>query len=282
LVHLPASQPAAADQANIDCVNRAHITLARILWLQGYPDQADNLAKKAITEATAFDHPVRFSMAVAWAFSVFFWNSELDWLEEHVDRLLLETRKHAMDPYRTIGQAAKGTILIQKGHVEAGLPMLRDAQRQRRSHQYGLSTVYTVCLAMSLARTGQEDEALSTIDEAIDQMERRQNLMDLPELVRVKAELLLSAKQPDLTSAETLLNDALDRARRQFSLGWELRTAISLARMWMAQARHDNARELLAPTLARFTEGFARSDIREATDLLHRLHPQLHSAPIKA
>jgi tetratricopeptide (TPR) repeat protein len=60
LLRLPGSEPPAADQLYFDHVNRALITLARILWLQGYPDQANNLARQAITDAFVFGHPVRF------------------------------------------------------------------------------------------------------------------------------------------------------------------------------------------------------------------------------
>jgi predicted ATPase len=271
LLHVPGPKRVAVDQLHVDHVGRARMTLARLLWLEGCPEQADRLARQAITEAASSEHPVRFSMAVIWAFSVFFWNSELDWFEEYVDRLLLETRKHAMGPHRTIGQAAKGTILIRKGQVETGLAMLREAQQLRRSHHYELPTDYSISLAMCLARREQDDEALSTIDQAIAEAERRQNLINSTELLRVKADILMSAKQPDLIAAESLLSDALDRARRQFALGWELRVATSLARLRMALGRHHEARDVLAPVYGRFREGFDRPDLKQASELLNRL-----------
>jgi predicted ATPase/DNA-binding winged helix-turn-helix (wHTH) protein len=275
ILHLPGSEPAVADQLYFDHVNRAQITLARILWLQGFSDQAGNLARRAITDALDFNHPVRFSMAVIWGFSIFYWNSELEWLEEYVDRLLVETDKHAMGPYQTIGQAAKGTILIQRGQVEAGIAMLRRSKQQTRNHRYGLPTDYTISLASTLAARGQEEEALDTINQAIVLAENSGNLLSLPELLRVKAEILMSAKKPDSASAEHLLRQALDRARRQSSLAWELRIATSLAKLWAPQDRHHEAHKMLAPAFARFDEGFDRHDLRVAKEMLDKLNSAL-------
>jgi predicted ATPase/DNA-binding winged helix-turn-helix (wHTH) protein len=275
LLHLPGSEPAATDQLYFHHVNRAQITLARVLWLQGYPDQADSLARQAIIDAMGFNHPVRFSMAVIWGFSIFFWNSELEWLEEYVDRTLLETDKHGMGPYQMIGQAAKGAILVSKGQVDAGLVMLRGSQQVTHSHHYGFPTDYTISLATSLALRGQKGEALGTISEAIAVAERSGNLISLAELLRAKAEILISAKTPDVTSAEQLLKDALDRARRQSSLAWELRIASSLAKLWVAQDRLEEAREVLAPVFGRFDEGFDRPDLTRAKELLDKLNSRL-------
>jgi hypothetical protein len=68
----------------------------------------------------------------------------------------------------------------------------------------------------------------------------------LPELLRVKAEILISAKNPDLVQAEHLLREALDLASLQSCLGWELRIATSLAKLWVLQGRHDEARAVRA------------------------------------
>jgi predicted ATPase len=83
------------------------------------------------------------------------------------------------------------------------------------------------------------------------------------------------AKKPDVASAEYLLKEALDRARHQSSLAWELRIATSLAKLWVAQDRHHEAREVLAPVFARFSEGFDRHDLRVAKELLDKLNSPL-------
>jgi tetratricopeptide (TPR) repeat protein len=272
LSRLSGSEAAPSDQLQLDHLGRARITLARILWLQGLPDQASRLARQALADTIRMDHPVKLSMAVLWAFSIFFWNSELEWFEEYIDRLLLETHKHSLGPYQTIGQAAKGAILVRKGQVEAGITLLQRSHEAMRGSRYGLLTDYVISLAEGLAATGRDDEALDTIDQAIARVEHNRNLVSRPELLRVKAEILISAKNPDLLQAEHLLSEALDLASVQSCLGWELRIATSLAKLWVMQGRHDEARAVLAPVFGRFGEGFDRHDLKAACELLSELN----------
>ena len=217
-------------------------------------------------------------MAVLWSFSIFFWNSELEWFEEYIDRLLLETNKHSLGPYQTIGQAAKGAILVRKGQVEAGIILLRRSHEAMRDRRYGLLTDYIISLAEGLAATGRDEEALDTIDQAIARVEHNGNLVSWPELLRVKAEILISAKNPDFVQAERLLREALDSASLQSCLGWELRIATSLAKLWVLLGRQDEARAVLAPVSGRFSEGFDRHDFKAASELLNELNsPHLNS-----
>src|SRR5262249_46231358 len=72
----------------LDSPSRARITLARLLWLQGYPDQAMETVRRAINDLVALNHPIMFCRAAPWAFGVFFWNRDLEDYEEHVDRLV--------------------------------------------------------------------------------------------------------------------------------------------------------------------------------------------------
>jgi predicted ATPase len=72
-------------------------------------------------------------------------------------------------------------------------------------------------------------------------------------------------------AAEDHFRQALDWARRQGALSWELRCATSLARLRRDQARHEEARELLASVYDRFTEGFATADLRAAKALIDEL-----------
>jgi hypothetical protein len=92
---------------------------------------------------------------------------------------------------------------------------------------------------------------------------------NLPEILRVKAELLLWHGGPDaVAGAEARLLRSLDVARRQSTLSWELRSATNLARLWHGGGRVAEARDLLAATVDRFTEGFATSDVVTARRLI--------------
>ena len=73
------------------------------------------------------------------------------------------------------------------------------------------------------------------------------------------------------TICEELFGQAIEWARRQEALSWELRAATSVARLWHQQARTEPAREILAPVYGRFTEGFGTADLRGAKTLLDSL-----------
>ena len=92
------------------------------------------------------------------------------------------------------------------------------------------------------------------------------------EVHRIAGEIALKSPQSDATKAETFFSHALTVARQQQAKSWELRAAMSLARLWRSQAKVQQARELLAPVYGWFTEGFDTRDLKEAKVLLRRLH----------
>ncbi len=149
--------------------------------------------------------------------------------------------------------------------------LLRRSLDALRAHRYGLQTAFSSALAEGLATTGQSEEAMTTIDEAIALVEHNRDLFGMAELLRIKANILVSARPAAPAEAESLLMRSLEIARQQSALAWELRTATSLARLWMGQGRHIDAQDVLAPVHARFTEGFESSDLKVAKALLGEL-----------
>ena len=91
------------------------------------------------------------------------------------------------------------------------------------------------------------------------------------EVNRIAGEIALKSPEPDAVKAESYLNRALSVARQQQAKSWELRAAMSLARLWRDQGKVSEARELLAPVYGWFTEGFDTLDLREAKALLEEL-----------
>jgi predicted ATPase len=93
----------------------------------------------------------------------------------------------------------------------------------------------------------------------------------LAEAYRLQGELLLQQAAPDVAQAEACFHQALAIARRQEAKSWELRAALSLARLWQRQGQTAEARALLAPLCGWFTEGFDTADLQEAKALLEAL-----------
>ncbi len=272
LVQLPESQRIGSFHFGFDYRNRARIAFARTLWLEGYPDQAAMVARQTVEEAEAFDHPITLCIALIWAVSVSFWRGDLAATDEYIDRFIAEADKHSLRPYQTVGRGVKGELSVRRGDTEAGIPLLRDAIETLHLHRHELlTTAFNCALAEGLAMTGRSDQALTTIDEAIALVERHGDLFRMPELQRVKGAFLSRSPDPDFSLAEGYFLKSLELAKRQAALGWQLRTATSLARLWMMQNRHDEAHAVLAPVFARFTEGFESSDLQAAREMLDQL-----------
>ena len=107
------------------------------------------------------------------------------------------------------------------------------------------------------------------VDKALARAEQTEAGWCLAELLRTKGELLLLGREPTaVATAEQCFRQALDVARRQNALSWELRAATSLARLWRGQQRVTQARKLLGPVYRRFTEGFETADLVAAKALL--------------
>ena len=123
-----------------------------------------------------------------------------------------------------------------------------------------------------MGRAGQIADGLAVIEEAIARSERTEECWAMAELVRVKGELLLLQGAPGAAAAaEDHFRQALDWARRQGALSWELRAATSLARLLQNQDRPANAIACLQPIYDRFTEGFGTTDLIAAKQLLGKL-----------
>ena len=124
-------------------------------------------------------------------------------------------------------------------------------------------------VAEGLAGLGRLEEAHAKLELAIARADHSGEVWCQPELIRMKGEFLLrQSGRPPVFAAEHCFQTAGEIARAQGALSWELRIALSLARLRMAEGRQDDARQLLAAVYDRFTEGFDTPDLRAARALL--------------
>jgi predicted ATPase len=123
-------------------------------------------------------------------------------------------------------------------------------------------------MAEALGRAGQNAEGLAAIEEAIARAEHTEERWAMAELMRVRGDLLLLQGASGAAAAEDHFRQALNEARRQGALSWELRAATSLARLLRDQGRPAEAVEALRPVYDRFTERFGTSDLILAKQLL--------------
>src|ERR1700738_224532 len=250
------------------------VFLARILWLQGFPDQAMRISQGILDDARAIDHTVSLCYALsAAACSIPLLVGDLAAAERSVAMLVDHSAKHVLALWHAWARCLEGALFIKRGDVEPGLRRLRTALDELRESEFALPyTIFLGALAEALADVGQVTQGIAAIDEALARSERDEERWCVAELLRVKGELVLREGAPDATAvAEDHFRQALDWARRQGALSWELRAATSLARLWRDQNRPKAAREILAPVYDRFTEGFETADLKAATLLLDDL-----------
>jgi predicted ATPase len=174
-------------------------------------------------------------------------------------------------PYwRTEGTIHRGWVKVKHGDATEGISLLRSASTALRAtgtdawipHFFAL-------LARAREIAGQYEESLALLDEALEIVEKTGERWFEAELNKHKGQLLL--RQERTEAAEELYRKALSIAREQKAKLWELRAAVSLARLRRDQGRRAEARDLLAPVCGWFTEGFDTPDLKEAKALLDEL-----------
>jgi len=252
----------------------ARAFLARILWVQGFPDQAIQVVKSLVEQARTAGHAnsLCHSLAIAGC-PIALWTGDLDLAEHYTDLLRDSSARHGLSLWRAFGKAFQGVVLIKRGDPQSGIPLLRGGVDDfgaafagyRNGSLYGE-------LAAALGRAGQVSEGLATIQEAVDRTERNGEGWIMPELLRVKGELLaLHGTGEAADEAESCFRWALNRANEQNASAWELRAATSLARLPRDHDRSADAIARLRQTYDRFTEGFETADLRLARTLLATL-----------
>ncbi|WP_377830971.1 ATP-binding protein (plasmid) [Bradyrhizobium lupini] len=241
---------------------RALIGYSRTLWDRGLPDQAAQFAHKATEFAGRQGHPVTLCISLLYATQVFLWRGDQEVAEELIERLIVYSARYSLTPYHAGGLGLRGELMFRKGETQPGIDALRDALSiLRNERQYILSSSLSRALAEALAGSGEVAEAASIIDATVVDAMRGIGTFELPDILRARAAVLLAASPANSAAAEASLKDSLDCARQQSALGWELRSALALSRLWANQGRIDEARSILSEAYGRFTEGFGTADL---------------------
>jgi predicted ATPase len=189
--------------------------------------------------------------------------------------LLDHAKRHALVHWQLYGWGYQGAVAIRRGDLASGLRLLRWCFKELG--ETGVTAprfmrFAATYMAEGLGKAGQVADAHDAIDDAIARAERTEELWQIAELLRVKGELvLLQDAAPQAAPAEDYFERALDCARRQGALSWELRAAASLARLLRDQGRSAEGLALLQPVCDRFTEGFETADLKMAKALLDAL-----------
>jgi predicted ATPase len=191
--------------------------------------------------------------------------------------LLDHTQRHPIRLWHVWARCFKGILMVKRGDVAAGVAVLRRELESAGEARFLPRFLLPLGeLAACLGEAGEVAHGIATVDETLTRCEARDERWYLAELKRIKGVLLLQegehrAEHPSVAAAEQCFGEALEIARRQGALFWELRTAASLARLRIMQDRRADARGVLAPVYEKFSEGFEIADMRDAKALLDSL-----------
>ena len=246
---------------------------ARILWLQGFPDQATRTAEIAVRRAKSANHTISMCHALAQAACpVALWTGDPRAAEGFVATLADLASRHALRGWIARAQCFAGALLISQGQVTRGAAIIQSTvPRLGAAGSLAESPAFLAVLAHGRRLARQLESGLAAINEALERSETTGERWCAAELLRIKGELLLSPDAPDRSGAEECFQRALDSARRQGALSWELRIGLSLCRLRVTQGRGDEGRRELASIYDRFTEGFDTADLIAAKQLLDEL-----------
>ena len=260
----------------------ARMTLAMVLWLQGFPDQAMQCVETNTAHALAIGHPFLLgNMMSKSGCPIALCTGNIDVAERYVRHLLTGTEANGPLMWPPMSRAYDALVKIRRGHVEEGLRLLRTALGQLPKSRFALPRIWILGeLALAEARSGEAGQALRTIEAAIAEADRSDERWCFAELLRVKGEIHLAGSLTARTGeAEALFLEAIDWARRQEVLSWELRATTSLARLWHANGSTHEAFDALEAVYTRFTEGFGTADLQAARALLDEMRQPSQRTP---
>jgi predicted ATPase len=269
-VELPiaADRQAQTARYGVDQHIGALVQLARTLWLLGFPDHAMQVAQACVDEAVQIGHANSTCLALAdGACLVAVWIGDVAASDRFATMLADYAERHTLGVWHTYSSAMRGRVLAQNGAAPEGIALLRAALDDLRDTPHDIRfQLYLVWLAEALWIAGQFDDALAAIDQTLERAGRTEERWYLPELLRIRGELLIRRGDADaVATALQCFADSLRWAREQKARSWELRAAISIARL---PSSGDDARASLRSVLDGFSEGFETADLVAARLLL--------------
>ena len=244
---------------------------AACMWLLGYPAASRSDAERAIKDARETGHATTLMHAL-FATHVYVYSGNYAAANASVDELIGLADERDAPFWKALGTAVCGWLFAATGKASDAVRTITSGITSLRSTGASLyEPMHLQYLATAYLELGELDDARRCIDDAIETMERSKAKWCEAEVNRVAGEIALQSLAPNPEKAEAYFDRALTVARQQQAKSWELRAAMSMARLWRDQGKRDDARDLLAPVYGWFTEGFDTLDLKEAKALLDEL-----------
>jgi predicted ATPase len=242
------------------------------LWLLGYPNAALVDAEDALKDAREIGHAATLMYALCLTGFTYIPCGDYAAANARSDEAIPLAGEKGAPLWKAWGMFNQGWVLALTGKALQALEIMTEGIGAWRSTGATLYLpLFLSALASCYAELGQFDDAWRSIGEAITAVETTKETWCEAEVYRIAGEIALMSPERDAAKAEAYFERALAVARAQQAKSWELRAAMSMARVWRDQGKREQARELLAPIYGWFTEGFDTLDLKQAKDLLEEL-----------
>jgi predicted ATPase len=246
---------------------------SQALWALGYPEAARADTEQALREAREIGHVGALMQALAMTCITQEISGNYAIAQAQSDELIALAEEKGSVFWKTFGMLRRADLLALTGKPSdavriftAAIPVWRSLNGSRL-----FLPVWLSLLARAYGELGQFDDPLSHIGEAITAAETTKDKCYEAEVYRIAGEIALMSPERDAAKAEAYFERAFAVARAQQAKSFELRAAMSTARLWRDQGSRDEARVLLAPVYGWFTEGFDTLDLKQAKALLDEL-----------
>jgi class 3 adenylate cyclase/predicted ATPase len=244
------------------------------LWVLGHPDRAQRDNNDAVQHARDIGHASSLMLALTYTSMILLVRGDYAAAQPPTDELTALAEEKGALIWKITAAFVRGCIFaLTTKRPDAVRDITSSLAAFRSTGAKMVVPFVLVHLSRAYADTGQFHEASCAITEAMTTQEATGERWVEAEVNRVAGEIALNSPVSDAAKAEAYYERALAVARRQQAKSWELRAAMSMARLWRDQDKCDKARNLLAPVYNWFNEGFDTLDLKEAKALLDTLEP---------
>ncbi len=245
---------------------------SRTLWLLGYPEAARADSDFAVNDAREIGHAASLMYALylgAWTHTS---RGNYAAANTYAQELTALGHENSASLMKAWGTMSDGGVLILTGRASDAIETLISGLTASRPTGTTIGRpIFLAWLARAYAELGQFDDAWRCVGDAMMAVETTKERWFEAEIHRTAGEILMLSSEMDVAKVQARFQRALAIARDQRAKSYELRAAMSMARLWRDQGERQQARDLLAPVYGWFTEGFDTADLKQAKALLDAL-----------
>jgi tetratricopeptide (TPR) repeat protein len=245
------------------------VGMARSLLYMGVLDKSLDYARLAIEEGEKSGHPATFCRSLILILPVYLTLHDWERSDQYIAQLTKLSEAHSLKPLHAIATGFRGRWLLLQDNIRDGVPLLKRASEELEAQRHEMLNMDFVSdLGVGLAASGQHEEALTLVVNALDVQKRGGKFLFAPALLRVKGLILASRSAEDYPEAEGNLLSSIEWAKRQSANLFELTAATDLAELLLKQGRMSEAYKYLSVALDRTPGGIVSPVHKRALQIL--------------